>query len=144
MGERDSGDDESHERERRDRNEKRRERSGGFSFRLPPLKFPSAVFPDNLRFVLPPPGREHDIEVRPRNVLFVAVLVDLLDAALILIGVDPVLSWIRIGAGTVLAVVLVGPLGLLYAWEGLAFVLGVGWLGITPSATLLVLSRALR
>lgn len=149
MGDRGPGDDESRQRDRRERDrherhEERRERSSGFSFRLPPLKFPSAVFPENLRFVLPPPGREHDVEVRPRNVLVVAVLVDLLDAAAILLGVDPLVSWLRVGTGTVLAVVLVGALGLLYAWEALALALGMGWLGVVPSATLLVLSRARR
>jgi hypothetical protein len=121
-----------------------RDDSGGFSFTLPPIKLPDLTFPRDLGLRLPPPGHDWDSEVRPRNVLVVAVLVDLLDAALLFVAGPALIAWIRAVAGTGLALVLVGLPGLLYAWEGLAVLAGVEWLSGFPSATALVLARSLR
>lgn len=138
-----SEDDDSRRKSDR-RNDHRDDDSGGFSFSLPPIKLPNVAFPRDLQLRLPPPGHDWDTEVRPRNVLVVAILVDLLDAALLFVAGPPLLDWIRPVAGTGLAVVLVGLPGLVYAWEGVAVLAGVGWLSAFPSATALALARLLR
>lgn len=144
MAKGDSADEERDSGRKPDRRDDHRDDSGGFSFTLPPIKLPDLTFPSDLRFRLPPPGHDWDSEVRPRNVLVVAVVVDLLDAALLFVAGPALIAWIRAVAGTGLAVVLVGLPGLLYAWEGLAVLAGVGWLSAFPSATALVLARSLR
>lgn len=117
--------------------------SGGFSFTLPPIKLPKAVMPSNLQIRLPPPALERDLDVGFRTLLMVAVFVDLLDAALLIFG-PSMLEWFRVGVGTAVALFLVGLPGLLYLWEAIAVVAGVGGLTVFPSATALVLARALR
>ena len=99
-------------------------------FRLPPIRLPPITLPDGLRLAVPPPG------VRGSGSrLLAAVAVDLIDAAVVLsIGGGPG----RVLVGTLLAVLLVGPIGLIYAWEavGLAVPFPVS---VVPSATPLVL-----
>ena len=53
------------------------------------------------------------------------------------------LPWVRAALGVVLAVVLAGGPGLLYAWELFAVLGGVGWLSVAPTLTALVLGRTL-
>ena len=133
-------DEERESRRKRDR----RTDSGGFSFTLPPIKLPNVAFPKNLQVRLPPPAYDRELDVSARTLLLVAVLVDLLDAALVFVAIPALAEWIRPVAGTVVALVFVGLPGLLYAWEGVAVLAGVGWLSAFPSATALVLARALR
>lgn len=127
-----------------DEERKQRDDSDGFGFTLPPIKLPSVAFPRDLQVRLPPPAHRWEGERGIRNLLAVAVLVDLLDAALLFVAGPPLLAWGRVGVGTVLAVVLAGLPGLVYAWEGVAVLAGVGWLSGFPSATALVLARLLR
>lgn len=132
------------ERDSRRRRDRRNDDSSGFSFTLPPLKLPNVAFPKNLQVRLPPPAYDRELDVQPRTLLLVAVLVDLLDAALVIVAGPPLLAWIRPIAGTVVVVVLVGLPGLVYVWEVIAVFAGVGWPTVFPSATALVLARALR
>lgn len=140
----DSAEEEHDSGRKPDRRNDHHDDSDGFSFTLPPIKLPNVAFPTDLRLRLPPPGHDWDTEIRPRNVLVVAVVVDLLDAALLFVAGPPVVAWVRPVAGTGLALALVGLPGLLYAWEGVAVLAGVGWLSAFPSATALVLARLLR
>ena len=137
-----NGDEE--ERDSRRKSDRRSDDSGGFSFKLPPIKFPNVAFPSDLKVRLPPPGHRWDTEVRSRNVLIVAVLVDLLDVALLFVAGPPLLDWVRPLVGTGVALVLVGLPGLVYAWEGVAVFAGVGWFSAFPSATALALARLAR
>lgn len=137
-----NGDEE--ERDSRRKSDRRNGNSGGFSFTLPPIKLPDAAFPSDLQVEMPPPGHRWASEVRPRTVLVAAVLVDLVDAALLFAVGTPLLSGFRVAVWTVVALVLVGLPGLVYAWEGVAVLAGVGWLSAFPSATALALARLLR
>ena len=139
-----ASEDPDEERDSGRKRDRRDEDRSGFSFTLPPLKLPNVAFPKDLRVRLPSPDHRRVSEVSLRNVLIVAVLVDLLDAVLLFVAGPPLLAWTRVGVGTLLAFVLVGLPGLLYAWEGVAVLAGVGWLSAVPSATALVLARLLR
>ena len=136
--------DSDEERDSRRRRNRRSDDSGGFSFTLPPLKLPNVAFPKHLQVRLPPPAYDRELDVQPRTLLIVAVLVDLLDAVLMFVAGPPLLEWVRVVVGTAVALVFVGLTGLLYVWEGVAVLAGVGWLSVFPSATTLVLARALR
>ena len=143
MGDRESGGDERDSRGSRDRAKKGKS-SNGFSFRLPTLKLPNVAFPKNLRITLPASHRERGIELRATRVLAVAILVDLLYLALLLLGGSLLLDGFRVVAGTVVALVLVGLPGIVYVWEGLAVLLGFTSLTAFPSATALTLTWLFR
>lgn len=128
----------------RERDRRRNDTDGGFSFTLPPIKLPNVAFPSDIQIRLPPPGHRWESDLDARNVLVVAILVDLVDAALLFVVGTPIFAWMRVVGGTGLSLVLVGLPGLLYAWEGVAVLAGVQWLTLFPSATALALVRTLR
>lgn len=111
----------------------------GFRFTLPPITLPP-MFPEDFRFVIPAVRRRTD-GVATRTVLGLAVVLDTLDAALALGAAsgDPALHWVRVGVGTLLAVVLVGTRGLAYGWEVLAVAGGLAAPTALPTLTALVL-----
>ncbi|MFC4550185.1 MULTISPECIES: hypothetical protein [Halorussus] len=121
------------------------ERSG-FSFTLPPMTLPRMELPERIRLLFPlpePPERSYPtLRVRVSHVLLVALLVDLLDAATVLwVGGEP-FWWARGAVGLAVSLAVAGPAGLLYGWESLATLGGFGLLALAPTATLLVLVRA--
>jgi|GEM_PF-2098975 len=126
----------------------RDDRPGGLGFRLPPIRLPPItlpplVLPEGFRVVLPAPG------VRPFTVsgpwlLAVALAFDLVDAALAVLVVGPVVTWVRVVAGIGLAALFAGVFGTLYAWEAIAVAAGLGWATVLPSLTALLLLRARR
>ena len=139
-------DERSARAERSTRAESDAERSG-FSFTLPPMTLPRMELPERIRLLFPlpePPERSYPtLRVRVSHVLLVALLVDLLDVAAVLwVGTEPL--WLARGAvGLAVSLAVAGPAGLLYGWELLATVAGFGPLALAPSATLLVLVRAI-
>jgi hypothetical protein len=117
----------------------------GFSFSLPPIKLPEMRLPERIRLVFSVPNHPEDVSrptrVSVSRVLLAVLVADALDAfAVALVGPDT-LPWTRAAVGTLASILLVGPLGLLYPWELLAILGGVGWLSVAPSLTLLVLAR---
>lgn len=101
-------------------------RSGGL---LPPITLPPIRLPE--RFVLPSYDRIRGAGSR----LLAAAALDLLDA-LAVHGVDVGIA--RVGLGTLLALAILGRPGLLYVVEAAALV-GPGWLGLFPTATVIAL-----
>ncbi|WP_128476510.1 hypothetical protein [Halorussus pelagicus] len=126
----------------------RRERDdSGFRFSLPPMSLPEVRLPERIRLVFPVPEQPEKISrptrVRVSWVLLAVVLADALDAFAVLWAGPETLAWARATVGVVVAVVLAGGPGLLYGWELLAILGGVGWLSFAPTLTALVLARIL-
>ena len=123
-----------------------RDETEGFGFSLPPIKLPEVKFPERIRLVFPIPEPPEKVSkpthVRVSQVLLAAVLADALDALAVILAGPTTLPWVRATAGTLLSILVAGPFGLLYAWELLAILEGVGWLALAPTLTLLVLARA--
>jgi hypothetical protein len=124
-----------------------RDEETGFSFSLPPILLPDVRLPERIRLVFPTPDPPEKVSkptrVRVSWVLFGAVLADALDAFAVVWAGPATLPWVRATLGLLLAVVLAGGLGLLYAWELFAILGGVGWLSVAPTLTALVLGRML-
>ena len=114
------------------------------SFTLPSITVPPFHLPDRFYVVLPPKMRRRERESGLLSRLLLALFVDLVDAALAL-SVGPLgIDLARVLGGALVAVLLAGTPGLLYAWEGAAVLLGFARFTAVPSATLLVSARALR
>ncbi|UPV75162.1 hypothetical protein M0R89_03610 [Halorussus limi] len=129
--------------------ESRRERDEepGFRFSLPPMVLPDMKLPERIRLVFPVPDPPEKVS-RPARievtwVLLAVVLADALDAAAVLAAGPETLAWARAAVGVLAAAVLVGGPGLLYAWELVAILGGLGWLSVAPTLTALVLARLL-
>lgn len=114
------------------------------SFTLPPISVPSFRLPDRFYVILPPKMRRRERESGLLSHLLLAVLVDLVDAALALAAASSGIDLARALGGVVISFLLVGAPGLFYAWEGLAVLLGFARFTALPTATLLVSARALR
>lgn len=97
---------------------------------LPPIRLPTLTLPDRFRFVLPGPERVRG----SANVYLAAAAIDLLD---VLVAVTVGVGIGRVAVGTILAVVLIGPRGVVYGWEAVT-VVAPAWLAAVPSASLLV------
>ncbi|USZ67319.1 hypothetical protein NGM10_11320 [Halorussus salilacus] len=120
-------------------------RDEGFGLSLPPVSLPEVRLPERIRLVFPvpdPPEKQRPTRVRTANVLLAAVTVDALDAATVALFGPETLPWARAVAGTVVSVLFVGLPGLLYAWELVAVLSGVGWLALAPTASALLVARA--
>lgn len=104
-------------------------------FSLPPIRLPRIRFPDGLRFLVP------EWATGERNVLLAAVVLDIGDAIVILALRDSV---VRAFVGTAAMALLHGPLGLIYAIELLPTILGVSWIAVMPTATLVTYYRRSR
>jgi hypothetical protein len=121
----------------------------GLGFTLPPMRLPPVTLPERVRLVFPlfelpeRPERSSRVRVRTKHLVAVLLLFDLLDAILAVWFGSPV-PWVRALVGVGLTALLVGPVSLLYLWEPLAAVFGVGWLAVVPSATLLLFVRVVR
>ncbi len=131
----------------RDRGRRNRDDERGFSFSLPPMVLPEMKFPERIRLAFPIPDPPEKVsrptKVRLSWVLLPVVLADALDAAVVLAASPETLAWTRAVVGLVAAVLLVGGPGLLYAWELLAVLGGLGGLSVAPTLTVLVVARAL-
>lgn len=126
-----------------DRDDTDSDRSGGPRFWLPPVKLPR-LFPGDLHLEFPVPVVDRTVSVTGQRLLVAAVLFDLLDAWLALADVSPVVGVTRTAAGTLLAALFAGPVGVAYAWEVAAVAAGVGWATVVPSLTVLLLLRSAR
>lgn len=117
----------------------------GFSFSLPPITLPEMRLPERIRLVFPIPDLPERVRMPVRIeaswVLLAVVLADALDALAVAWAGPETLAWARAAVGLLLSVVLVGGPGLLYAWELLAVLGGVGVLSLAPTLTALVLAR---
>ncbi|UWG48837.1 hypothetical protein HSRCO_2575 [Halanaeroarchaeum sp. HSR-CO] len=111
-----------------------------FGFRLPPFRLPE-FFPDDFEVVLPVPGRFRGRPVGTRWVLAVALLVDLVDALLVLTVVGPALL-ARSFVVFVISLAVAGAVGLVAVWELVAVLIGYQALTLVPSVTVLVVVRA--
>jgi hypothetical protein len=122
-----------------------RDDDSGIRFTLPPMSLPPVTLPDRIRLILPVferperPERSRRVRVRTRSVVAALLVLDALDALLALNG-SPA-PWLRVVVGTIVSGGVVGPVGLVYLWEGIAVTAGAGWLAVAPSATLLLLAR---
>lgn len=118
---------------------------GGLGFSLPPISLPEVRFPERIRLVFPIPEPPEKVSkptrVRVSRVLLAVVLVDALDALAVALVGPAALPWARTTLGTLLSILLAGPLGLLYPWELMATLGGYGWFTLAPTLTLLVLAR---
>ena len=114
------------------------------SFTLPSITVPPIRLPERFYVVLPPKMRRRERESGLLSHFLLALLVDLVDAALVLSTASLGVDLARVLGGLVMAVLLVGAPGLLYAWEVLAVPLGFARFTALPTATLLVSARALR
>jgi hypothetical protein len=116
----------------------------GLGFTLPPLRLPAFTLPDHFRLVIPrTPPKHNPVRVSARTALVAALAFDLLDALVVLLA-GAAVPWPRTFVGALALAPLVGPVGLAYAWEGVAATVGLPWLAVAPSATLLVLARLFR
>lgn len=120
------------------------DRSRSLSFSLPPISLPPIRLPERFFRVLPPKIRRRTRAVGGLTVLVVAVAFDAVDATLALSTTPAVADWMRVGAGTAVALLFAGPFGLAYAWEAMVLLVGFGWLTAVPTVTLLVLARLFR
>ncbi|PSP56082.1 hypothetical protein BRC82_02805 [Halobacteriales archaeon QS_1_67_19] len=124
-----------------------RDESEGFSFSLPPILLPEVRLPERIRLAFPTPDppekTSRSRRVRVSSVLFAALLVDALDALAVVWSGPAALPWVRGALGTLFGVAFAGPLGLAYAWELVAILAGHGWVALAPTATALVVMRAL-
>ena len=114
------------------------------SFTLPSITVPPFRLPERFYVVLPPKMRRRERESGLLSHLLLALLVDLIDAALALSAAPLGVDLARVLGGGVVVFLLVGTPGLLYAWEGVAVLFGFARLTAVPTATLLVSARALR
>jgi len=121
----------------------------GLGFTLPPMRLPPLTLPERIRLVFPlfelpeRPERSSRVRVRTKHIVAALLLFDLLDAILAVWFGSPA-PWVRALVGVGLTALLVGPVSLLYLWEPLAAAVGVGWLAVVPSATLLLVARVVR
>ncbi|EFW94059.1 hypothetical protein ZOD2009_02910 [Haladaptatus paucihalophilus DX253] len=121
----------------------------GLGFTLPPMHLPPLSLPEQIRLVVPlfklpeRPERSSQVRVRTKYLVAALLLFDLLDAILA-VGLGSPAPWLRALVGVGLTATLIGPASLLYLWEPLAVVFGVGWVTVVPSATLLLLTRVVR
>ncbi len=110
------------------------EKKSGFSFppiRLPPITIPRVTFA-RIPFSLPYPRR-------PRGTgsyVLAGFAIDSLDIIVTIAGYHEVTRSI---VGTVLSVIVFGPIGLLYAWEAIPLVFNYPLLTLVPTALLLAL-----
>lgn len=116
--------------------------TGGFTFRLPPIRLPP-LFPDSLRLRLPVPGFRRGRRVGTGWVLLVCLGFDLFDGVLALSVSGPV-GLVRTVGGVALAFIVADWIGLLYAWEVAAVLLGHASLTVVPSLVGLLLVHLLR
>lgn len=98
--------------------------------RLPPIRLP-AIVTDWFPFALPVPRRVRGAE----NRLLAAMVLDVFNAGFVLGGNGGI---VRVGVGTVLAVVLAGPVGVGYVLEAVPVWAGYPRVGVFPTATVLV------
>jgi hypothetical protein len=117
----------------------------GFSFSIPPIELPEMKFPERIRLAFPIPEPPEKVSkptrVRVSWVLLAVLVADALDALAVALVGPTILPWARAAVGTLVSILLAGPLGLLYPWELLAILGGVGWLSVAPTLTLLALVR---
>ncbi len=125
-----------------------RDDDSGLGFTLPPMNLPPMTFPDEIRLIVPvfnrpeQPERSARLRVRARTLVVFFLVFDIINALVVLQGAPA--PWFRAIVGTVLTAVVVGPASVVYLWEAVAVVAGVGWLTVVPSATLLVVARLFR
>ncbi|MFB6153881.1 MAG: hypothetical protein ABEJ27_06470 [Halodesulfurarchaeum sp.] len=117
------------------------EMARSFTFRLPPIRFPSLV-PGDLELHLPVPGYRREWTGTVQWIVLVALVFDAFDAALALTvgGTGPV-GLARVTGGLLLAVIIAGRPGASYLWEGLPLLIGVPWIGGMPTLTALAVYR---
>ena len=119
--------------------------SSGLSLSLPPITLPEVRLPERVRLAFPVPEPPEKVSTPIRvdaswGLVAVAVA-DALDAVAVAWAGPEALAWARAAAGVALGVALVGAPGLLYVWELLAILGGIGWLALAPTLTALVLVR---
>jgi len=117
----------------------------GLGFSLPPISLPEMRLPERVRLVFPvpePPEKvTKPVRVEASWVLLAVILADGLDAFAVAWAGPGTLAWARAAVGLLAGVVLVGGPGLLYAWELVAILAGMGTLSLAPTLTVLVLAR---
>ncbi|WP_168216255.1 hypothetical protein [Halorussus halobius] len=121
------------------------EASAGLSFSLPPITLPEVHLPERVRLVFPVPEPPEKVS-KPIRVdaswgLVAVAVADALDAVAVVWAGPEALAWARAAVGLAVGVALVGAPGLLYVWELLATVGGMGWLALAPTLTALVVVR---
>lgn len=119
-----------------------RDDDSGLGFRLPPIRLPP-FFPKDFEIAFPIPGKPRSAEVSTGVVFAACVFFDVADAVLALVAGDAI-GAVRTVSGTFLASMVAGPLGVLYAWEFAAVLLGANWATAVPSLTLLLVLHSLR
>ncbi len=98
---------------------------------LPPLRLPSVGLPADFSPIPPVFERVRGSE----NLVLAALAIDAIDIVVIF-GVGG--GFARVMVVAILTTGLVYPLGVLSAWEFLPVLAGLPWVGIIPSATLVV------
>jgi len=121
------------------------EESAGLSLSLPPITLPEVHLPERVRLVFPVPEPPKKVS-KPIRVdaswgLVAVAVADALDAVAVVWAGPEALAWARAAAGVALGVALAGAPGLLYVWELLAILGGMGWLALAPTLTALVVVR---
>jgi len=126
-----------------DRERERRNREGGLSLSLPPLRLPP-LFPERFRVLWPAPGEAPRRPVSARTVVAALLLFDVVDAVLALTTDSAAVAAVRVVGGALVAATAFGSLGAVYVWEAAAAVTGLGGLTVVPTLTVLVVIRSLR
>lgn len=111
------------------------------SFSLPPISLPP-LFPDRFTIRLPVPGFRSGRELSTGWTLLVVLGFDLFDAVLALTAAAPLggpVGLVRTAGGTLLAVTLASGVGLVYAWELVAVLGGIGAVTAVPTLSVCLL-----
>jgi hypothetical protein len=112
------------------------------SFSLPPIRLPP-LFPDRFTVRLPVPGFRHGRELSSGWTLLVVFGFDVADALLALTvgsaGGFPAVGLVRALGGTAIGATVASWLGLLYAWEVAAVLVGAESLTVVPTLSILLL-----
>lgn len=115
----------------------------GFSLSLPPIRLPP-FFPEDVRVLWPGAGERLRGRVSRRLAVAALVAFDLADAFLAATTDSAVVAGVRVVSGALVAATTFGTLGVAYAWEAGAVLLGVGDLTVLPTLTVSLVAGALR